>query len=550
MEVGFVSKCWKTIRGSLPGWRLAGCSLLSGLLLAAAFPGWEISVLAFVAFIPLILAILDEPFSFVRSFLAGWLFGVCFFSLSVWWLTFAPITYAGFPVILTYFLLLIATSVVSIFFGFAVALFGLAVRRYGITAVWFLPFIWVALEFLRLNLTGNSWNTVGYSQAFGPLVRLGALGGVNFVSFLVMTVNAGLAWPIAAFLKRKSESAPSIAFAALGFFPIAAISGIAFMLGPGGNTEEFKNFHDTESVVVALQPNIPMSGLNMRKWGELRARQAEIGKKAIRDARASGKFPVDKPVTLVFPESPMNFQYEEDLQFQTFINDFARNNDVSVLFNSAEPDRRREYGYFNSAVLVSKGGKKLAQYDKIHLLPFGEFVPLPEFAQELIPPMVGRFSFGEEYDLLPFGNAKAGIMICFESHFASLSREFVKNGADLLVEMTNDGYLGPTPVLRQHLASAAFRAAETRRPLLRVTNVGITGYIDEFGAVSDTAKSYSEAVRVWPVRKSTGEITPFVRFGEWIAWFSLVLTVLSLPFLLRRFPKPPLGDEAVKPVIL
>ena len=108
-------------------------------------------------------------------------------------------------------------------------------------------------------------------------------------------------------------------------------------------------------------------------------------------------------------------------------------------------------------------------------------MPLPEPIAQIVPTMVGRFSPGEEYDLLPFGDAKAGVMICFESHFPSLAREFVREGADVLVEMTNDGYLGNTPVLRQHLASATFRAVETNRPVIRVTNVGVTAYIDQRG---------------------------------------------------------------------
>ena len=103
-------------------------------------------------------------------------------------------------------------------------------------------------------------------------------------------------------------------------------------------------------------------------------------------------------------------------------------------------------------------------------------------------------------------------MICFESHFPSLSREFVRNGADVLVEMTNDGYLGNTPVLRQHLASAVFRAVETNRPVLRVTNVGITTYINERGEVLDEAPVYSEATKTWSVSKSDGKQTIYVKY--------------------------------------
>ena len=309
--------------------------------------------------------------------------------------------------------------------------------------------------------------------------------------------------------------------------------------------------------VIAVQPNVPMSGLDRSKWRALRSRQAQLAETALAKPDFSGvakrQAKIEKPENLekrtgfynemalesfkndkkivILPESPMNFQYEEDPEFRAFIKDFASRNNVSVLFNSAEPDARREYGYFNSAVLVNESGEKIIQYDKIYLLPFGEFVPLPEAIADIVPTMVGRFSPGEEYDLLPFGDAKAGVMICFESHFPSLAREFVRSGADVLVEMTNDGYLGNTAVLRQHLASATFRAVETNRPVIRVTNVGITAYIDQLGRVLDEADVYTEATRTWSITKSDGDETIYVRFGDWFAWFcvliSLTLIVLS-----------------------
>src|SRR5690606_21486325 len=116
--------------------------------------------------------------------------------------------------------------------------------------------------------------------------------------------------------------------------------------------------------------------------------------------------------TVIFPESPMNFQYENDSETREFIDGFAKKHNVSVLFNSAEPDGDR--GFFNSAVMVGPQGGELIQYDKIYLVPFGESVPAPFRA--VIPALVGSFSYGNEYDLFPLGDAKAGVMICFESH--------------------------------------------------------------------------------------------------------------------------------------
>jgi apolipoprotein N-acyltransferase len=239
-----------------------------------------------------------------------------------------------------------------------------------------------------------------------------------------------------------------------------------------------------------------------------------------------------QPTTVIFPESPMNFMFAEDTEFQAFVHAFAAKNNVNVLFNSAEPDAQNKK-YFNSAVMIDPQGREIAQYDKIYLLPFGESVPFP--LQNVMPALVGSFSYGHNYNLFPLGDAKAGVMICFESHFPDLSREYVRRGADAIIEMTNDGYLGPTPVLRQHLANAVFRAVETNRPVLRVTNVGITAYINERGAIIDPAASYTEDTRVWTVGKSDGSQTFYVKYGDWFAWLCLILTLGFLAFgLLKR----------------
>ncbi len=239
----------------------------------------------------------------------------------------------------------------------------------------------------------------------------------------------------------------------------------------------------------------------------------------------------------------MNFQFENDREFQEFIRGFAIRNKVSVLFNSAEPNSQAE-SFYNSAVMINERGEKIAQYDKIHLVPFGEYVPLPEPVAQFVPSMVGNYQYGNEYDLFPFGEAKGGVMICFESHFPSLSREFVRNGADVLIEMTNDGYLGETPILRQHLANAIFRAIESNRPVLRVTNVGVTAYINERGEVLDAAKVYTEGTRAWTINQSDGGQTFYVKYGDLFAWLcSLVsLALLSICFVKKKILSPIITD--------
>ena len=247
---------------------------------------------------------------------------------------------------------------------------------------------------------------------------------------------------------------------------------------------------------------------DIREMETASTKHVELAESALAsiDRNPQSEIPNPQSATVIFPESPMNFAYEEDEEFRNFVHAFAAKNNVNVLFNSAEPDAPNNK-YFNSAVLVGTDGKEIAQYDKIYLLPFGESVPAP--LQAIVPAFVGSFSYGKEYDLLPIGDAKAGIMICFESHFGELSREYVRDGADVLIEMTNDGYLGPTPVLRQHLANAVFRAVETNRPVLRVTNVGITAYVNERGEVSTRRKAIRKTLASGPSRNPMAD-KPFM----------------------------------------
>lgn len=513
-------------------------------LLILAFPDFDQWYLAWFALVPLMYAVEREKASAPASFLTGWLFGTLFFFGSCWWLTYAPIHYAGFPVWLAYFLLLCVCLLVGLFPALFAGILSLLVRRFGDRAYLAAPFLWVFTEFLRYWITGNDWNAVGYSQAFGLFVsQYASICGVLGVSFVCLLVHAVF---LRFLLKRNLRSAIEFGTCA------AVLSGTLLLLLIFWQPAQPNSGGDYLAAdVIAVQPNVPMTGLDTRQSDELRSRQADLAALAVERRRApimTGTMPVAGPYTnaaqqqlVVLPESPMNFTYTDDREFRRFIGDFARNNNVSVLFNSAEPEPQGTQ-YYNSAVLVGPDGLKAAQYNKIHLLPFGETVPPP--FEGILSGFVGNYAYGREYDLIPIGDAKAGIMICFESHFGSLSRQFVLNGADVLIEMTNDGYLGPTPVLRQHLANAVFRAVETNRPVIRVTNVGITAYINERGRVLDEAPTYQEATRVWSVSKSDGSQTFYVKYGDWFAWLCTAVTLAMLVMCFRRKSAKPV--EAVR----
>lgn len=558
-------------------------AVLSAILLISAFPGFEFWFLAFISLVPLFFAVTREKKSLISSFVLGWIFGIVFFFGSCWWLTYAPITYAKFPAPLAYFLLLCATFVVGIFPAVFCFFFSVLIKRFGTFAIFSASFLWTAIEFSRFWITGNNWNAIAYSQAFHDgNIQLASIGGIYLVGFEIVFLNSILAVLIFLFYrffklkKSRRRSIGYILFSIFGgsqtssvfkpffpasfdnktyqkfvwrykpsdkirlsyilliFAPVIFFFLLFFLKGIFGidNYASAKSTGESlKSNIIAVQPNVPMSGLTEEKWLSLRKEHVRLAENALQKLDEQQTTNNEQPTTVIFPESPMNFMYERDEEFQKFVGDFAKKNNVSVLFNSAEPDLENK-SFFNSAVLVNTEGRKIAQYDKIYLVPFGESVPAP--LQNFLPALVGSFSYGKEYDLLPFGDARGGVMICFESHFPNLSREYVRRGADVLVEMTNDGYLGNTPVLRQHLANAVFRAVETARPVLRVTNVGVTAYINERGEISDAAEVYTEATRTWKITKSNGGQTFYVRYGDWFAWLCVIVSFGLLVSALRR----------------
>jgi apolipoprotein N-acyltransferase len=510
--------------GIFPRWQNGLLALLGGGLLILAFPDFEWWWTAWFALVPLMWAVEREGKA-MPAFMLGWLFGTAYFFGTCWWLTYAPIHYAGVPWPLAYLLIFVACLLSGLFPALFAAILARLLQRFGSWAFLAAPFVWVFTEFARYWLTGNDWNAIGYSQAFSgfpadALLLTAHTGGVSLTGFFVVAIAAILVVG-SSLLEEAWKIAVIDLVGVVGILIFCILIHVTLRpstdFGTGGPDR-----------IVAVQPDVPASGLDQFKWQNLREKQFSAARSEIDKLP-----PADRqlPTTVVLPESPMNFAYDDDREFQQYVRDFTTKNNVSLLFNSAEPDR--ETGkYFNSAVMVGTDGKKVAEYDKIYLLPFGEAVPFP--FEGLMPAVVGSFAYGKNYSLMPVGDAKAGVMICFESHFGSLSREYVREGADVLIEMTNDGYLGPTPVLRQHLANAVFRAVETNRPLIRVTNVGITAYITETGQVLDAAPTYTEATRVWSVSKSDGSQTFYVKYGDWFPWLCTLVTVVMVVMSFRK----------------
>lgn len=543
----YLSTLRERARENAPTLTEMGLASLSALLLIVSFPDFNLWPLAWVALVPLLICIARRPQG-APAFIMGLITGALFFFGSCYWLTYAMVRYGGIPGAIAYPLLVPGALVLALF----PAMFGLvlarAVNRWGVRALMLAPFVWAPLEWARLGITGQLWNAIGYSQAYHPwLIQAARWGGVYSVGFLILMVNASVAYIV----MQRSVRASVLSMAALVL--VSILIALSFYSSQPSMSERRVG---AETVVIGLQPDVPMEPVKtiaemealmlrhlrmseaaLRSWEEgafeddgTTVAQDEERKRGLAQARQQ------IPRVVVWPESPMNFTYAKDTEFRETIAAFTTRNRTSVLFNSLEPAPAG--GAYNAAVLVNEEGRPVSQYDKIRLLPFGEYVPLPRWIPgvQLVPVMVGDFTPGAKYPLMPLGQTRAGVFICFESAFPSIARRFADEGADVLINISNDGYLGPTPVMQQHLANAVFRAVENGRPVLRVTNTGITAYISGRGEVRDATRGFEPAVRTWTISPAGDGKTFYTKYGD---LFVSVCAALSLLIFVAPLVKKP-----------
>lgn len=510
------------VREETPTLAECGLAILSAILLVVSFPDFELWPLAWVALVPLFLA-LARSTNLWRPFILGWLFGTVFFYGSCYWLTYSMIHTGGISPWLAFPLLLPGAVVMGTFpalFSFALARL---IRKWGTVAFFLAPLLWCTLEWGRLEITGQLWNAIGYSQSYHPaLIQTARWGGVYAVGLLIIAVNAAISFA----LLRRGARAVVIAAAV-----VILVVAVVLFSAPRSASQEAATISD--AAVVAIQPNVPMtlikSAEDMRM---LSARHFEMSEAGLRQLSEPGK-----PRLVIWPESPMNFAYGTDLQLRGLLAAFTRANNASVLLNSQE--LAPNDGIYNSALLINQEGSVVAQYDKIRLLPFGEYVPLPQWVPGagLIRAIVGDFTPGTDYRIMPIGSVRAGVFICIESAYPSIARRFTSEGADVLINISNDGYLGPTAVMRQHLANTVFRAVENGRPLLRVTNTGITAFITPAGEVRDATQGFRPDLRIWPIARAKSSPTFYATHGDLFVGICAILSLVMFGLSFRRMAR-------------
>ena len=495
-----------------PPIRNLSLAVVAGALMTLAFPGWEAWILAWVALAPLIAAVVRER-SGLRSFGLGWLAGTIFFYGSCSFIAYPPIHYGGFPVALAYGLAVIPCAVSGAFFGLFGLITNIAFRRLGPYTVLAAPLTWVACEYLRFGFTGVGWNLLGYSLSFQPmLTQAAALGGVYLVSALVATTSTTLAFVLVAPSRRAATTAMAITLVIL-------VANVCFGLWALRDKQTETGVLN----VLAVQPNIAVLGPDADyQTFELAKEEAleRLSGMSMEEGLAPGTL-------IVWPEIPVGIDYETDASAQQFATEAASFSSSSVLLNGLGAGS--DSSTTNSALLVGRDGSTLGQYDKVRLMPFGEYVPMRSVIPFLdqVPALAGEFTPGESVHLLNAEGTPIAVSICFESAFPELAREASLQGAAGLVNLTNDAWFGPTAEPRQHLAHAVMRSVETRLPQVRVTNSGYSAWIDARGRIADVTPAFEQSTRRWMLpRTSEPGVTLYTRFGDWFPILSLMVALL------------------------
>jgi apolipoprotein N-acyltransferase len=511
-------------------------AIFSGLLQVLIFPNPSWTWLSWIALTPLIYVLLacpkmqiimagDSPetpaVSARQGFWLGYLSGIAWYAGSCYWVYRVMHLYGGLSSPVSFGILILFCLYLGLYHGVFGAMLVRASQRgifVGKRALILAPFLWVALELARARITGFPWDLLGTSQvdnAFWAHI-VAPITGVYGLSFFIAAVNAIIA---GIFLYRERRVRTTLFLAAviaIGIFE----AGRAITIAPELGT------HFAELV----QQNIPLD----IQWTP-QSFDATIGKLAD-VSRQSAKRDDPAPRLIIWPESPAPF-FLVDQKFRTWMTTLAADRDAFIIAGSLgirnENNSKTDYETFNSAALISPSGAFLARYDKVHLVPFGEYVPFKAllfFAKNLTKE-VGTFSAGTERTVFNINQSgvdgRIGTFICYESVFPDEIRLFALNGAQVFVNISNDGWFGSTGAAGQHLNMARMRAIENHRWLLRSTNTGITASIDPFGRIVARAEPNIQVALRAPYA-FTSETTFYTRHGDWFAFACAIISVVAL----------------------
>jgi len=495
-------------------WYYALASAAGGLLLAISFPPVGLGLASWVAFITLFWAI-DGTGRLSAAAFFGALFGAAFFFVDVSWI-YATLRIHGHFTPMPAMALLVSMVLILALFPAVSTLLAYLLSRKGLRAALTLPFIWVAFEYLRtVGIPDFPWDLVGYSQIERVrLIQIVDITGIYGVSFLIVAVN-GLLWELvtgqAPSRKLLARVAPEL---------VAALLVAALLYGH----VRLKDFPETPQKeggfpIGVEQANIPQE----IKWNDTArdhtfATYEEVGKQAVRSGARLLIWP-ETSVPVVFGSSDADWKRAGEISLR-----------LTVPMLIGAPSLRLVQGatsYYNSAFLVD-GPSLRFRYDKIHLVPFGEYMPWT-WLLPLGPGIAAReadFTPGETMTVMSVDECPPfSVLICYEAIFPELSRLALKNGAKLLINITNDGWFGATAAPYQHLAMARVRSIENRVWLVRCANTGISAAFDPAGRTVKSIPLDQRGFFVVRVPKSGAAGSFYSGYGDLFAWGCIALTL-------------------------
>jgi apolipoprotein N-acyltransferase len=473
-------------------------SLASAGLLILCFPRFDFAWLAPFALTPLLVAMAREKRP-VRRYFLGWGAGVVFWFGVCYWIQFVLAFHGGMGDVVGWLVFLLFCAAKAVHMGIFACLAGILMRRW-----WAIPGVaalWVAVEVTHGPL-GFAWLALGNAGInMGVPMRLAPYTGVYGLSFVFMMMAVALALVV---LRR-----PRVEILWLAPLPLMLLLPAL----PGAE--------EGRERALLVQPNISET----EQWTleSLNAAQRRITTVTLQNAL---EHPDEPPSLLIWPEAPAPFYYEDDPRLRNYIGTLTRMTHAYLL--TGEVSHTPQHAPLNSAVLVSPAGTLVSRYDKVNLVPFGEFVPWPfGWLTSKISTEAGDFVPGKHVVVSPAGAHTLGTFICYESVFPQFVRKFADQGAQVLVNISNDGWFGHSAARQQHLSLVRMRAAENRRWILRATNDGVTATVDPAGRVRGSLEAYTEGTS-YTGFNYINQRTIYTRFGDWFALLSASIAILSL----------------------
>lgn len=489
---------------------------LAGGLLVLAFPKADLGFVGFIALVPLLIAVRGTGWR--KAARLGFVAGMVFFTGSLYWVIPTVVRYGGLPWVAASGILVLLAGYLAVYFaGFAA---GVAVlRQRGAVFVLSTAGLWVTFELLRSHVfTGFPWNLLGHSQYRNlPLIQIAAVTGVYGVSFVVAGVNAAIADALAAHRGWGMKAAP---LATAGLLVVGAVAS--------GSMDNPQIASPTIRVAL-LQGNISQDV----KWDS--AFQDDT-MRVYRDLTLAQRGFL--PDLVVWPETAVPFLLRHDPR-RSEVEGLADEVGAPLLVGAPDWDGKLfSPRYAVSAFLLTPQNGISGKYDKIHLVPFGEYVPLKRvlsFVNKLAQGSIGDFSPGNEFTVFSIPAGRFGVSISYEIYFPSEVRRFIQNGAEFLINITNDAWYGRSAAPYQHVAMAVFRAVENRRYLVRGANTGISAIVAPDGRIVSTSGLF-ERTALRATIAANAALTPYARYGDVFGWGAALGVAVAVLLAFVRAP--------------